>query len=418
MSPEIKDEVLHNGVRVITEHNTAAKSTSLGLWVNTGSRDEGETLWGCSHFLEHLLFKGTETKSAKEISSLIENRGGYLNAFTDRDMTVYHARILSRDQDTATELLFDMLENSLLRAPDIEMERQVILEEIKQALDDPATLIHDLYTENIWRGSKAAHSILGTTETISKMPIEEIRDYYEENYAGNVIVVAAGAVDREKLVSSIEILSKKGRGKRVKDRCKPEHFPGRKYIPRDTGQVQLSISTEGQPYASKDYAVQSIISSYLGLGASSRLFQEVREKRGLVYNIYSYNQSLSDVGAFSVFAGTSKKYLGEVVEIILRELEEMKQGLDPETLETVKHKTVGLFVLGAESTRQRMHHLGVSTLRFGRPRTIEEVVSGLESVSDADIQRVAESMFDSKKIALTALGVSEAEATDIESLIQ
>lgn len=413
MPLELKDEVLHNGVRVITEHNVAAKSTSLGLWVNTGSRDEGETLWGCSHFLEHLLFKGTKTRSAKEISSLLENRGGYLNAFTDRDMTAYHARILSRDQDIATELLFDMLENSLLRAPDIEMERQVILEEIKQAHDDPATLIHDLYAENIWRGSKVAHSILGTSETVSKMPVEDIRHYYEENYAGNVIVVAAGSVDREKLVFSIENLSKKGRGIRVKDRCKPEHFPGRKYISRDTGQVQLSISTEGQPYASKDYAVQSIISSYLGLGASSRLFQEVREKRGLVYNIYSYNQSLSDVGAFSVFAGTGKKYLGEVVEIILRELEEMKQGLDPETLETVKHKTIGLFVLGAESNRQRMHHLGVSTLRFGRPRTIEEVVSGLEAVSGEDIQRVAEMMFDREKIAFTALGVSETEVENV-----
>jgi len=417
MPLELKDEVLHNGVRVITEHNAAAKSTSLGLWVNSGSRDEGETQWGCSHFLEHLLFKGTGARSAKEISSLIENRGGYLNAFTDRDMTAYHARILSRDQEIATELLLDMLENSLLREPDIEMERQVILEEIKQAHDDPVTLIHDLYTENIWRGSKAAHPILGTSETISKMPVEDIRDYYNEKYAGNMIVVAAGAVDREKLVSSIENLSKKGKGKHAKDRCKPEHFSGRKYIPRDTGQVQLSISTPGQPYASKDYAVQSIISSYLGLGASSRLFQEVREKRGLVYNIYTYNQSLSDVGAFSVFAGTSKKYLGEVVEIILRELEEMKLGLDPETLETVKHKTIGLFVLGAESNRQRMHHLGVSTLRFGRPRTIEEVVSGLEAVTGEEIQRVAEDMFDSKKIAITALGVSEAEAEYIESLI-
>jgi predicted Zn-dependent peptidase len=417
MPLELKDEVLHNGVRVITEHNAAAKSTSLGLWVNAGSRDEGETQWGCSHFLEHLLFKGTGARSAKEISSLIENRGGYLNAFTDRDMTAYHARILSRDQEIATELLLDMLENSLLREPDIEMERQVILEEIKQAHDDPVTLIHDLYTENIWRGSKAAHPILGTSETISKMPVEDIRDYYNEKYAGNMIVVAAGAVDREKLVSSIENLSKKGKGKHAKDRCKPEHFSGRKYIPRDTGQVQLSISTPGQPYASKDYAVQSIISSYLGLGASSRLFQEVREKRGLVYNIYTYNQSLSDVGAFSVFAGTSKKYLGEVVEIILRELEEMKLGLDPETLETVKHKTIGLFVLGAESNRQRMHHLGVSTLRFGRPRTIEEVVSGLEAVTGEEIQRVAEDMFDSKKIAITALGVSEAEAEYIESLI-
>ncbi len=413
MPLELRDEALHNGVRVITEYNAAAKSTSLGLWVDVGSRDEGEHLWGSSHFLEHLLFKGTETRSASEISSLIENRGGHLNAFTDRDMTAYHARILSRDQETATELLMDMLENSTLRAPDVEMERQVILEEIKQSQDDPTSLIHDLYTENIWRGSKAAHSILGSSETISKVPVEDIRDYYHEHYAGNMIVVAAGAIDHEKLVSSIENLSKKGRGKPVKDRCKPEHFPGIKYIPRDTGQVQLSVSTPGQPYASEDYAVQSIISSYLGLGASSRLFQEVREKRGLVYSIYTYNQSLSDVGAFSVFAGTSKKNLHEVVEIILRELEAMKQGLDPETLETIKHKTIGLFVLGSESNGQRMHHLGVSTLRHGKPRTIEEVMSGLETVSTEDIQRVSEAMFDTKKIAITALGVTETEADSI-----
>ena len=267
---ELRDEALSNGVRVITEHNAAAKSTSLGLWVDVGSRDEGEHQWGSSHFLEHLLFKGTETRSAREISSLIENRGGHLNAFTDRDMTAYHARILSRDQDAATELLLDMLENSTLKAPDVEMERQVILEEIKQAQDDPASLIHDLYTENIWRGSKAAHSILGTSETISKMPVKDVKDYYHEHYAGNMIVVAAGAVDHEKLISSVENLAKKGRVNHAKDRCKPEHFPGRKYIPKDTEQVQLSVSTSGQPYASKDYAVQSIISSYLGLGGKQQ----------------------------------------------------------------------------------------------------------------------------------------------------
>ena len=418
MSLELRDEQLHNGVRVITEHSPATKSISLGLWVDVGSRDEGESLWGCSHFLEHLLFKGTETRSAKQISSELENLGGHLNAFTDRDTTAYHARILSRDQDIATELLSDMLQNSLLRNEDIEMERQVILEEIKQTWDDPASLIHELYTENIWRGNPAAHPIGGTLETISKMPVENIRGYYEEKYACDLVVVAAGAVDHERLVSSIEKLHQKGRGKCAKDRSKPEYYPGKKYVERETGQVQLSITTPGYPYGGKDAPVQSIIMSYLGLGASSLLFQEVREKRGLVYNIYAYNQSLADIGAFGVFAGTSKGNLEEVVKITLDEFEGMKQGLDSETLETVKHKTIGLFILGSEINRQRMRHLGVSTLRAGEPRSVEYIVSRLEAVTNEDVMRVAEKMFDINKIAFTALGVSEAEAMGLESLIR
>jgi len=415
---EIRDELLQNGVRVITEHNPASMSTSLGLWVDVGSRDEGEHQWGCSHFLEHLLFKGTETRSAKEISSVLENRGGYLNAFTDRDMTTYHARVLSRDQDIATELLSDMLENSLLREADIEMERQVILEEIKQTWDDPASLIHELYSENIWRGNPAAHPIAGTIESISKMPVDVIRDYYAEHYAGNVIMVATGDVDHEKLVSDVENYIQKGRGKYTKDRFKPEYFPGKEFIEKDTGQVQLSISTPGYPYGSSDAVTQTMISSYLGVGASSLLFQEVREKKGLVYNVYAYNQNLSDVGAFSVLAGTSRKNLEEVVRIVLGELEAMKQGLDSETLETVKHKTVGLFILGSENNRQRMHQLGISSLRTGMPSSVEDVVSKLEAVTNEDVQRVAEAMFDTKKIAITALGVSQAESEQLESLIK
>ena len=417
LSLELHDELLTNGVRVITEYNPASLSTSLGLWVNVGSRDEGEKQWGCSHFLEHLLFKGTETRSAKEISSLLENRGGYLNAFTDRDMTVYHARVLGKDQGIATDLLCDMLENSVLKEADIEMERQVILEEIKQTWDDPAGLIHELYSENIWRGNPVAHPVAGTVEAISEMPVDVIREYYGDHYAGNATLVAAGAVDHEKLVSDVENYIQKGKGKPTKDRCKPEHFPGKEYIERDTGQVQLSISTIGYPYGSEDAVTQTIISSYLGVGASSLLFQEVRENRGLVYNVYSYNQNLEDVGAFSVLAGTSKQNLEEVVKIILHELEAMKQGLDPETLETVKHKTMGLFILGSESNRQRMHQLGISTLRTGEPSSIEDVVSRLESVTAEDIKRVSEKIFDGNKIAITALGVSPSEAENLASYI-
>jgi predicted Zn-dependent peptidase len=417
MSIEVRDENLSNGVRVITERSSATKSISLGLWVGVGSRDEGGSLWGCSHFLEHLLFKGTETRSAKEISSAVENLGGHLNAFTDRDMTAYFARVLSRDQSHAAELLSDMLQNSLLRTEDVEMERRVILEEIKQTWDDPARLIHELYTENIWRRHPLAHPIGGTIETISNMPVKDIRGYYEENYGGNILAVAAGDVEHDALVSKLEIFIKKGRGKCVKDRSKPTHFPGKKYIARETNQVQLAVSVPGNPYGDLDASAQTIISSYLGVGASSLLFQEVREKRGLVYNIYAYNQNLSDVGTFSVFAGTSRRNLGKVIEIVLREFETIKQGLLPETLETMKHKTVGLFILGSESNRQRMQNLGLSTLRTGKPRSIEDVVSRLEAVTSEDIQRVAESMFETDKIAITALGVSETEVDDLESHI-
>jgi len=310
MPIELQDETLSNGIRIITEHNPASKSISLGLWVDVGSRDEEKHQWGCSHFVEHLLFKGTKTRSAKEISSLIENRGGHLNAFTDRDLTAYYAVTLSRDQDTAVNLLMDMVENSLLREQDIEVERKVILEEIKQTLDDPAKLIHDLYIENTWRGNSAAHPVIGNRESLLKMSPEDIREYYKEKYTGNMVAVTAGDVDHEKLVAEIEDLCEKGWGKRAKDRSKPHYHPGRRYVKRDSEQVHLSISTPGHPYGSEDYVVESIISNYLGIGASSLLFQEVREKRDLVYNIYSYNENLGDAGVFSVFASTSKTNLG------------------------------------------------------------------------------------------------------------
>lgn len=417
MSIELKDEKLSNGVRVVTEQNPAALSISLGLWMNVGSRDEGVEEWGCSHFLEHLLFKGTERRTAHEISSAIENRGGYLNAFTDRDMTAYYSRILSRDQDIATDLLCDIVENSLLRKDDTEMERQVILEEIKQINDDPSSLIHELYINNIWRGSPSAHPIIGTMETISNMQLENIVEYYERNYNNHFIAVASGAIDHDKFVSDIENFIEKGRGIYQKNRLRPDHYAGYKFIERESSQVQLAISSPGFPYGEDETATQSVISSYLGLGASSRLFQEVREKMGLVYNIYTYNQNLEDVGAFSILAGTSEHNLKKVIEVILRELENIKQGLDIETLKTVKHKAVGLFILNAENNRHRMHHLGVSTLRDGKPRTIEDVIGKFEAVTNEDIQCVADWMFNRDKIAITALGISETEVEDLESLI-
>ena len=413
MTLELRDELLPNGVRLITEHNPASLSLSFGLWVNVGSRDEGGKLEGGSHFLEHLLFKGTPTRSASEISSVIENLGGYMNAFTDRDMTTYIARVRAKDQSIATEVLSDMLQNSVLDPKDVEMERQVILEEIKRVQDDPASLIHELYTENIWKGNRAAHSITGTFDTISKMPVESIKGFYKENY-GEIIAVAAGAVDHEKMANDLASFMQKGLGKSSKKRVKPEHNPGKNIVERDSGQVQLAMAYPGVHYGNDDGAAITILSSYLGVGSSGKLFQEVREKRGLVYSIFAYNQSLEDVGAFVVLAGTSKQNVGEVVDVTLKELEILKQGLAPDVLETVKQKTIGMFILGSESNQRRMHQIGVSTLRLDYPRTVNEIVKMLEAVTVEDIARVADQKFDINKASLTVLGMSEADSEGLE----
>ncbi len=399
---------------MITEHNSASMSQSLGLWVNVGSRDEGEGLEGGSHFLEHLLFKGTQTRSAVEISSVLENLGGYMNAFTDRDMTTYIARIRAKDQDIATEVLADMLQNSVLNLKNVEMERQVILEEIKQVQDEPASLIHELYTKNIWKGNKAAHPIAGTLNSIQKMSVDSIKDYYESHYRNGIIAVAAGNVDHEKMANHLTSFIRKGLGKPSTKRVVPVHNSGKDFIERETGQVQLAMAYPGVKYGHEDGAAITILSSYLGVGSSSRLFQEVREKRGLVYSIFAYNQSLEDVGAFVVLAGTSKQNVGEVVEVTMNELESLKQGLAPDVLETVKQKTIGMFILGSESNQRRMHQIGVSTLRLDNPRTVDEIVKLLEAVTVEDIARVADRTFNINKMSLTALGMSDVDSEGLE----
>ncbi len=417
MSLELRDELLPNGVRLITELNPASMSQSFGLLVNVGSRDEGEGLEGGSHFLEHLLFKGTRSRSAAEISSVIENLGGFMNAFTDRDMTAYIARIRAKDQDIATEVISDMLQNSVLDPEDVEMERQVILEEIKQVQDDPASLIHELYTKNIWKGNKAAHPIAGTLDSIAKMSVESIKDYYETHYRNEIIAVAAGKVDHEKMANYLTSFIEKPHGKLSRKRLVPEHISGNNFIERETGQVQIAMAYPGVKYGDEDGAAITILSSYLGVGSSSKLFQEVREKRGLVYNIYAYNQSLSDVGAFSVMAGTSKANVEEVVKVTLEELDKVKAGLEVDVLETVKQKTIGMFILGSESNQRRMHQIGVSTLRLGKPRTTNEIVDLLEGVTVEDVTRVANTVFDPNMLSFTALGMSEADAEGLQKYL-
>ncbi len=415
---ELSVSRLTNGVRVITEEIPGSKSAAIGVWVNVGSRDEKKQYHGCSHFLEHLLFKGTKTRSAKEISTLVEERGGYLNAFTDRDMTCYHARVLSGDLPVAVDVLADMITQPLLRPEDVDTERTVVLSEIDSRDDDPGDLINDLYFEVAWGKNEAAHPILGEKEVLAKMRQEDIRGYFQDHYTSSKIVVtAAGNLEPNKLVESLEKKIVLSKGTNASKRRIPDYQPIRRHVSRSSSQVQVALTAKGTAYDDPERDALQLISSYLGLGASSKLFQEVREKRGLVYSIMSMSYSLQDSGLFTILAGTQDKYVEELLRIELSELAHLKKGLSSARLEKIKHKTVGFSVLRSESSESRMIQLGISTLRRGEPKTLTEVIYGLNAVESNVVKKYVEEHFSPDELSLTTLGLSEETAKRVDRLL-
>jgi len=412
---EISETRLSNGLRVITEKMPESKSVSIGIWIDVGSRDEANQFWGCTHFMEHLLFKGTIKRSAKEISTIIEERGGYLNAFTDRDMTCYHAKVLGADLPLAVDVLSDMVQYPLLKTEDIDMERKVVLSEIDSRDDDPGDLIHDLYFENAWGENGAAHSILGEKNTLNVIDRDAVRCYFSEHYSPrDMVVTAAGRVEHEKLADDIErhIVAVKPVPKMKRE--KPVFKPKKVYVPRSSSQVQVALTTQGTAYGDENRDALQLISSYLGVGASSKLFQEVREKRGLVYSIFSTNYSLGDAGLFTILAGTQDQFVEKLLKVEVTELSTISKELTHSKLERIKHKTVGLSVLRSESSESRMIQLGVSTLRRGSPKTLTEAIDGVRGVAREAVIKCAEDRFLREDLSLTTLGLSNETKKRVE----
>lgn len=414
---ELVNSFTSNGVKVISESVPGSKSVALGFWIDAGSRDESRTVWGCSHFLEHLLFKGTKKRDAKEISNAIESHGGYLNAFTDRDMTCYHAKVVERDMETAIDVLSDLVQNPLLKQEDIEKELHVVLSEIHSRDDDPQDLIHDLYAVTAWGDSGAAHPIIGEEATLVEMTNDQISSYYEGSYTPtNLVVTAAGAVDHTNLMRLVEKYVTFQRETAKRNRKTPIFKPLQSVTERKASQTQLAITLEGQPSESKGKDALNLINSYLGVGASSRLFQEVREKQGLVYSIYTSNMSLRDAGLFNIFAGALEKNLVKVVETSMHEINALHDGSSDFDLSNIKEKTIGFYLLRSDSTDSRMMQLGTSYLRNGRAKSVDEVVEGIMAVSESQIRRIAQT-FEKNKTAITILGASEDTGKKIESIL-
>jgi predicted Zn-dependent peptidase len=403
----IIEEKLSNGVRVVFEPMPTRRVASLGLWVRAGSRDEQENVQGCSHLIEHMAFKGTKRRSAEQISTTIEERGGYLNAFTDRDLTCFTAQTLQEDAEHAIDVLSDMIQAPLFQEEDLKREKQVVLEEISRRDDNPENLIEDLSNEAVWKGSQEAHSILGTRESIIKVSRAQLVAYHQNFYTpNNIIVTATGGIEPSNLLEALDNCLIDDRIGHAQSRKKPVFQRTARFHERDSSQVQLSIASEGLAFGDRKRYALSLLNSYLGVGSSSQLFLKVREKEGLVYSIYTDDKSMEDCGLYRIFAGTNVLNVEKVFDIILKELERLRSvGLTAEELKKNKQKMRGMLGLSFESARTRMYHLGMSTLRLGRPQTFEEIIENMEKVTLDEVNDLAAEIFDGRGLSFIAMGL-------------
>ena len=406
-----------SGLRVITERMSGVRSVALGFWALAGSRDEPPPISGSSHFLEHLLFKGTKTRSAKDIAEAFDAVGGDVNAFTSKEYTCFYCRVLDRDLPMAVDHLTDMLQRSLIRPPDFDSEKQVILEEINVHEDTPDDVVHDLFTETLWPQHPLGRPILGTKRSIRAATRDQVRRFYKKHYTpGNLIVVAAGNVRHETLlellasgmeVGAVRETSTDGRGAakvRTANGATPEASGRSLTKRRDTEQAHICIGTNGLPRDDPDRFAFGVVNAALGGGMSSRLFQEIREKRGLAYSAYSYHSQYAGAGLFCAYAGTTPAKAKEVVSIIRGQLEDVgEKGLAPDEFERAKGHMKGALVLSLEDPGGRMSRLGKSEIGHGEILTVNRLLARIDAVTPEDARRVAGRVLE-QPMTVTVLG--------------
>ena len=410
---------LPNGVRVVSETVPYVQSASVGIYIGVGSRDEEDSLRGISHFIEHMMFKGTKTRNARQIADEIESRGGYLNAFTDKEMTSYQVRVLAEHTPLALDILTDMLRNSLHDEEEMKREKGVVLEEIKMYEDSPEDLVHEQFEQTIWPSHVLGKSIIGTAETVSGLTRTNLTDYIGTRYAPDrLVVAAAGNLEHEDLVKLTEkALGDMSGTAPARQLSKPiGSGESKQSSKRDVEQVHFCLGSTAYSKQEKERYSLSILNNVLGGNMSSRLFQEIREKRGLAYAISSYGRSYQDGGLFCVYGGTSPTTFEQVLELTRIEFEKVKrEGLTDDELTKAKTQVRGALVLGLEGMMSRMNRYGDSLLSYGRIVPMEEVLREYEAVTHDSIAAVAAKVLDEASLTLTSIGPAEgSEAEDEE----
>lgn len=406
---------LPNGLRVITEEMNQVRSASVGVWVGAGSCFERPEEMGVSHLIEHMLFKGTERRTALQIAREIDGRGGLLNAFTSKEHTCYYARVLDEHLPIAIDVLADMLQHALFDPADLDREKGVIIEEIKMYEDVPDDLVHDLFSGAMWGQHALGRPIVGTAERVQGLTREAILDYKARHYTpSNMVVAAAGHLSHDQVVAWVEESFCQGEAPGVSQR--PAHPPapdpldGPRVVARnkEIEQTHLVWGTAGLPHEHPEMYALNLLNTIIGGGSSSRLFQEVREKRGLAYSVYSFHSAFENAGSFGVYAGVSPQAVEPVLDLVTQLLSEAgRDGVTAEELAEAKEQLKGQLMLGLESTSSRMSRLGRGELSLGRVHSADDVIGKIDAVRLDDVNGLAQRLFLNEPRVLAAVGSLE-----------
>jgi predicted Zn-dependent peptidase len=404
----IRRQVLPNGLTIITEQMQHIRSASIGIWLQTGSRDEDAAWNGISHFIEHMLFKGTEHRTAEEIARQVDSIGGNMDAFTAKECICFNVKVLDEHLPVAVEILSDLVLHPVFDSNDITRERGVILEEIKMDEDNPDYLVHEIFTQNFWKDHPLGKPILGTKETVKKFERAAVLDTYSHRFApGNIIVSAAGNLDHDRFV---ELVTK--HFEHMKPRKNGFHSPVPKIVSKITlrnkkalEQVQLCLGVPSHPIAHEKRHAGYILNTLLGGGMSSRLFQNIRERQGLVYSIYSDLNPYRDTGCLAVYAGTSRESASKVVQSVVSEFHKLKaEPVPADELRRSKDQLKGSLMLSLESSSARMSNLARQEMYFDRFYDLDELIAKIEAVTVEDLTSLANEFFNTESVAVTILG--------------
>jgi predicted Zn-dependent peptidase len=407
-------EVLDTGLRLITESMPHVRSVSIGVWLTRGSRHETSAQGGIAHFVEHMLFKGTGTRTAEDIAQAIDSIGGQLDAFTAKEYASYYIKVLDEHLPMALDLLSDIVMNPKFDVEDLDKEKKVILEEIKMVEDTPDDLVHELFTQHFWEGHALGRPILGSRQTVESFTADILRAYFETVYvAPNLIVSAAGNVEHARVRDLVNNAFRGLRATRAAfDDTVPQVVPQVLIRSKELEQSHLCLGTNSYQQNHSDRYVSYIMNTVLGGSMSSRLFQNVREKRGLAYAVFSGLSAYRDAGNITIYAGCANEAVPEVVDLCVEELRGMKQTPVPEAeLRRAKDHLKGSLMLSLENTASRMSHLARQEIYFERHFGLDETLAGVERVTTADVARVAADLFSNGSLAATVVGPSPREMT-------
>jgi predicted Zn-dependent peptidase len=394
----IKKFTCSNGVRIVLENIPTVRSVAIGVWIGTGSRNETKENNGVSHFLEHMFFKGTKNRSAREIAESFDSIGGQVNAFTSKEYTCYYAKVLDEHANYALEVLADMYFNSTFDEEELKKEKNVVFEEIKMYEDTPDDIVHDLLSRASYKEHSLGYPILGTEETLNTFNGDSLRQYMKETYIPeNVVISVAGNIDEAFIKVVEQYFGSFEPGKGSLETSEPTFFTDKISRKKETEQAHLCLGYKGLPVGNEHIYSLIVLNNVLGGSMSSRLFQEVREQRGLAYSVYSYHSSYKDSGMLTIYGGTGSQQLNTLYETIQQTLSTlMDKGITAKELKNSKEQIKGNLMLSLESTNSRMSRNGKNELVLKRHRTLDEILENIEEVTEQSVNQLGRSIFDSE----------------------